>query len=84
MKKIAFILALAFIASSYAAEETCLRSCDKNFTQNGLMCHKVMQICMRHGPVGTEGSDMCFDDYQGCIADGRNAQKACYAQCEEQ
>lgn len=84
MKKIAFILGLVFITSSFAADESCLKSCDSGFTQNSLMCHKIMQICLRHGPIGDEGADMCFGDYQNCVDNGRNVQKACYSKCEEQ
>lgn len=81
MKKIVLILAMVFAASAFSSE-ACFRRCDSAFNQNGLMCHKVMQICMRMGPVGTEGVDMCFEDYQYCIAKGKADHTACYAACE--
>lgn len=84
MKKIAFILAMTFIASSYAAENACQRNCDSSFAQNGLMCSKILQICIKRGPVGSEGSDMCFDDYQECVGTGKINRDACYESCEEQ
>lgn len=81
MKKIVFIMAMALAATTFA-DEACLRKCDSAFTQNSLMCHKIMQICMRSGPVGTEGADMCFEDYQYCVAKSRTDHTACYASCE--
>ena len=46
MKKLAIILGMTFIASSYASD-ACYRSCDSEANQIGLKCQKERQICMR-------------------------------------
>lgn len=80
MKKLAFILALTFVASSYA-QNSCTQSCQKSFDQNSLVCFKNMQLCLKSGPRGSEGYDMCQDDFQYCLKVKSDLKELCLDNC---
>ncbi len=81
MKKLALILGMTFIASSYASD-ACYRNCDSEANQLGLMCQKERQICMRSGSTFEE-RQMCMDDFQFCLQTGKARYEACYAACDK-
>ena len=80
MKKLAIILGMTFIASSYASD-ACYRSCDSEANQIGLKCQKERQICMRSSTF--EDRQMCMDDFQSCTQVGKSRYEACYAECDQ-
>lgn len=81
MTKIAFILAMIFVASSYASE-SCQMSCLKTFNQAGPACHKDMLFCMNDSGIeGTERFDYCQQDYEICLQDRAEAKDKCIETC---
>jgi len=81
MKALAIIISLLTISAAFSADEVCQSMCDRTFSQNGLMCHKNFQLCLRNASGMEDQSDMCYDDYTSCITVGRDNQKACYEKC---
>ncbi len=83
MKKFVALVALVSCLSVFAQDVACVNKCNNAFTQTSLMCHKAMQMCMKNvARLGDEGAEMCYDDYQSCVAGGRDAQKSCLVECK--
>lgn len=80
MKKIALVLGMMFVVSAFASD-SCYRTCDSNANQNGLMCQKIRQMCMRSGP---DAIDMCIDDFQSCLQHGKSLYDACRDACDKE
>lgn len=80
MRKLSFIFALTFITGAYAFN-SCEQSCQRTFDQNSLVCFKAMQLCLKSGPVGNEGMEMCQDDFQFCLRGKAALKEACLDSC---
>ncbi len=79
--KVALILsALVFSAQSFAGS-VCEKSCQKAFEKNSQICFQSMQYCLKNGPVGFEGEEMCREDFNTCL-DAKTALKnSCIDSC---
>lgn len=80
MKKFLALIALTVISSSFAADY-CSTSCDKDYSAGALACYKMKEVCMQYGPVGTEGMDFCFENYQSCVEKISDKKELCVQQC---
>lgn len=71
------VLALTLIAATSFASENNTRKCDSEFNQNALRCQKMTQFCGRMGPAESPRYELCMEEVYECIAEGRDAYKAC-------
>ena len=83
MKKILALTLIALISSSYAMDNSCQKSCQMGFKQNNFLCYKIQELCLKNGPVGTEGVEICSENYQNCIKEGREVLNLCLENCSE-
>ncbi len=82
--KIILLLTTLLLCSYYVkADESCQKSCQMSFKQNNFLCYKIQEICLKSGPVGTEGVEICSENYQNCIKEGKEVLNLCLENCGE-
>jgi hypothetical protein len=80
--KLTIIALFSLLSLSAFASDSCVRTCNSDANQMGLMCQKMRQNCMRIGSPESTQFEMCMDDVSACLQTGKAIFESCLTACE--